>query len=75
MGIDHGAPEYVYRQLAAILRDKITSGEWPKRSKIPPIPELADTYGVAPMTVRRAIDVLVEEGLVIRVPSRGTFVA
>ncbi len=75
MGIDHGAPEYVYRQLAAILRRQILDGTLPSRARIPSLTDLVETYQVAPMTVRRAIDVLVEEGLVIRVPSRGTFVA
>ena len=75
MGIDHSAPEYVYLQLAAILREKIRSGELPPRAKLPTLVELTDIYDVAPMTARRAIAVLVSEGLVVTYPGRGTFVA
>ena len=74
MGVDHSAPEYVYRQLANALRARIASGEFPPRSRIPSLRQLEDEYQVAPMTVRRAVDVLVEEGLVVTMPGRGTFV-
>ena len=75
MGVDHAAPEYVYQQLAALLRARIQSGEFPPRSRIPSLRQLEAEYDVAPMTVRRAIQVLVDEGLVVTYPGRGTFVA
>lgn len=75
VGIDHSAPEYVYRQLAGILREQILSGQRPPRSKLPSLRALEDEYEVAPMTVRRAIDVLEAEGLVVKYPGRGNFVA
>jgi len=75
VAVDHGAPEYVYKQLAALLRARIESGEFPPRSRIPSLRQLEDEYEVAPMTVRRAIEVLVEEGAVVTMPGRGTFVA
>ena len=75
MGIDPSAPEYVYKQLAAIFRAQIKSGELPPRAKLPTLEELKDTYGVAPMTARRAMALLVEEGLAVTYPGRGTFVA
>jgi GntR family transcriptional regulator len=74
VGIDHSAPEYVYRQLAALLRSQIESGDLPPRSKIPSITDLAAAHDVAAVTVRKAIDLLVTEGLVVTYPGRGTFV-
>lgn len=72
--IEHTAPEPVYRQLAAIIRTRITSGEYPPRTAIPPITALAAEHQLAPMTVRHAIHVLVDEGLLTTVSGKGTFV-
>jgi DNA-binding GntR family transcriptional regulator len=72
--IDHGAAEFPFMQLAAILRERIRSGEYPPGRKIPAIIELEEESGLSTMTVRRAIAVLAGEGLVHTVPGRGTFV-
>jgi DNA-binding GntR family transcriptional regulator len=72
--IDHDAAEFPFLQLAAILRERITSGEYPPGRKIPPITELEEESGLSTMTVRRAVKVLAGEGLVHTVPGRGTFV-
>ena len=72
--IDHGAPEPPYQQLAAILAARITRGDWQPRRAIPSEARLTQEYGVARATVRRAIAVLVDQGVVFVVPQRGTFV-
>lgn len=74
MVIDHGGPEYLYVQLAGLLRAKIRSGEMPPRSRVPSLTSLAAEYDVADMTVRRALKVLKDEGLIETRPGRGTFV-
>jgi GntR family transcriptional regulator len=43
--------------------------------RVPPERELAEMWGVARMTLRRALDELVAEGLIVRQQGRGTFVA
>jgi DNA-binding GntR family transcriptional regulator len=70
--IDPGSPEHPYRQLARQLREQIESGEI--ASQLPSITDLTEETGLAVGTVRRAIDILVQEGLVQTVPGRGTFV-
>ena len=75
MTVDHDAAEYVYKQLAAVLRDQIRSGKLPAGSKIPSLTALCDEYEVAPMTAQHAVGMLKDEGLVITKPGRGTFVA
>jgi GntR family transcriptional regulator len=70
--IDASSPEHTYLQLAALLRKQIASGEIV--SQLPSITELTEETGLAVGTVRRAIKVLVQEGLVRTVPGRGTYV-
>ena len=72
--IDPTGPVPPYRQIAAILRARIESGEYPKGSRIPTESELVETYEVARTTARRSIALLREEGLVMTVPQRGTYV-
>jgi GntR family transcriptional regulator len=60
------------------LRDdfvlKIARQEWPAGEAIPGQEELAKSYGIAVGTVRKAVDLLVAEGLLERIQGRGTFV-
>lgn len=63
-----------YRQLAAILREQIESGELAADQPVPSETTLVQRYGVARGTVRHAIEVLRDEGLVVTVQGRGTFV-
>lgn len=64
----------VYLQLAAILREKITSGELQELDPLPSEKALSETYGVGRDTVRHALAVLRDEGLVFTVAQRGTYV-
>lgn len=66
--------EPAYAQLAGILRSRIVSGEFRAGDRLPTESELVETYGLSPMTVRRAIKVLLDERAVSTVPGRGTFV-
>ncbi|MBV9407062.1 MAG: GntR family transcriptional regulator [Acidobacteriaceae bacterium] len=58
-----------YGQIAHDLREAIMSGDYPAGSTLPAIPELMTRYDVARDTVRDAIGLLTNEGLVI--PKRG----
>ena len=63
-----------YAALAAAMRARIVAGEWPPGSAIPAEQTLAAEHGVALGTMRRALDLLAEDGLLERVHGRGTFV-
>ena len=63
-----------YAALAAAMRARIVAGEWPPGSAIPAEQTLAGEHGVALGTMRRALDLLAEQGLVERIHGRGTFV-
>ena len=67
--------EPLYRQLETLLRDQIAADQLKPGDQLPSEPDLASSHRMARMTARRAIDTLVQEGLLVRHRGRGTFVA
>jgi len=67
-----GVPKYL--AVARHIREEVVSGMVEPGSQLPGERVLATQLGVAPMTMRRALDHLVQEGLLERRPNRGTFV-
>ncbi len=65
----------VYVQVAEHIAARIEAGELPPRSKLPPERDLAEQYHVGYNTLRRAMDVLRDRGLIITMHGRGTYVA
>lgn len=65
----------LYQQIKALLLKSLQEGEWMPGEPIPSETELAGRYGVSQGTVRKAIDELAAENLVVRKQGRGTFVA
>ncbi len=63
-----------YQQLRDDLAAQIARQQWRPGDAIPTEAELAKLYNVAVGTVRKAVDVLVAEGLLERFQGRGTFV-
>jgi len=63
-----------YQQVRDQLTRRIAAGEWPPGQAIPTEPELCAQYEVSIGTLRKAIDVLVSEGMLVREQGRGTFV-
>jgi DNA-binding GntR family transcriptional regulator len=74
VSVDHDAETPLWQQLASILRAQIQSGELPPGRIMASEATLMQEHGLARGTVRKAIDALVQEGLVNRVQGRGTFV-
>lgn len=72
VSVDHDLPVPPYRQVAAILRKRIADGELVGR--LPGERYLASDYGVAVGTVRKALGLLRDEGLVETVHGWGTYV-
>lgn len=64
-----------YRTLARTLRDALVQGKYPDGVRLPTEAELAAEHKVSRQTVRRAFHDLVADGMVHRVPGRGTFAA
>jgi GntR family transcriptional regulator len=74
VSVDHDAETPLWLQLANLLRAKIRSGELQPGRIMPSETTLMQEHDLARGTVRKAIDVLADEGLVNRVQGRGTFV-
>ena len=64
----------LYAQVAAVLRQRITEGQWRPGERISTLEELEKEFGVARVTVRQAMDLLEKDGLIRRYQGRGTFV-
>jgi GntR family transcriptional regulator len=67
-------PTPLYLQLQRVLRDAITEREVEAKGAIPTERELANDFDVSRITVRKAVDGLVGEGLLTRRRGAGTFV-
>lgn len=68
-------PRIVADEVAARLRGKIEAGEWAALGRLPPERELAEEFGIARNTLRRAIGLLEDQGFVSRQVGRGSYLA
>ncbi len=64
----------LYHQIANVLRSRIFGGDWSEGERIPAETNLAETFGVSLLTVRQALTLLENEGLLVRRQGAGTFV-
>ena len=65
----------LYIQVASVMRRRIETKQWLPGQKISTLVELESEFEVARVTIRQAIDILREEGLLRSQQGRGTFVA
>ena len=65
----------LYQQIKALLLRSLQSGEWKPGEPIPSEVDLATRFRVSQGTVRKAIDELAAENLLLRRQGKGTFVA
>ena len=65
----------LYRQIKLLISQSLQAGEWKSGSAIPSETELAARFQVSQGTVRKAVDELATENLLVRRQGKGTFVA
>lgn len=65
---------YVYAQVADRIEQDIRTGRLPRGARLPNERALAEEYGIAPGTARRAVRELRDRGMVRTLPNKGTFV-
>ncbi len=71
--INHGAGA-AYEKVASELKSEILNGTYTENDRLPSEKELAKRYSISRWSVRCALDALVQEGLVRKMPSRGNVV-
>jgi DNA-binding GntR family transcriptional regulator len=72
--IDRQALDPAYAQLVNILKDQIAKGVYLPGNRLPSESELCKRYRVSPMTVRRSINCLLDQGIVTTIQGSGTYV-
>jgi GntR family transcriptional regulator len=65
----------LYEQVKRAVLAALSTGEWKQGEAIPPEKQLSERFGVSIGTLRKAIDELVMENILVRHQGRGTFVA
>jgi len=65
----------LYYQLYEAIKEAIDSGYWPAGGMMPSEPDLMRIFGISRIVVRQALSILEDDGQILRVRGRGTFVA
>lgn len=65
---------FLYQKVYQGIRERIENGSYPPGSKLPSDEELKESYQVSAITVKKALTMLKEEGLIQRTPGVGSFV-
>ncbi len=74
MSINRNSPIPLYRQLYALLRSQIEAREYRADDPLPTEEQLAEKYAVSRVTIRKALQILADEGFIVRQAGKGTFV-
>jgi GntR family transcriptional regulator len=65
----------LYFQLGAVLKEKVDTGAWQAGDRFPTEREIEEEFGVSRTVIRRALDLLVGDGGIVRIKGSGAFVA
>jgi GntR family transcriptional regulator len=68
------SPTPLYHRIYAVMRERIVKDYYPADRPIPSEAELAESFSVSRITVRKAMEMLTAERLVTRTRGRGTFI-
>lgn len=74
-GLQHESFIPLYHQLKEKIKDSIDSGMWKVGDKIPSENQLMEQFSISRNTARKAIEELVQEGILYRTQGKGTFIA
>jgi GntR family transcriptional regulator len=69
------SPIPLYSQVRESVRERITDGTFAAHARLPAEGKMSDIFGVSRITIRQAISDLQKEGVIFKVPGKGTFVS
>ena len=72
---DKTIPQPLYSQIAEWIREQISTKEWAEHEQLPSEEDLSKELGVSRGTLRKALSYVIQEGLLVQVQGKGTFVA
>jgi DNA-binding transcriptional regulator YhcF (GntR family) len=64
-----------WRQVAAVIRERIADGTYPPRSRVPSVLQLQAEFGIAAATGQKVHRALRDDGLIYTEPGLGSFVS
>jgi GntR family transcriptional regulator len=65
----------MYSQIREIIRRRVLDGSYAPHSQMPSEAQMMETFGVSRITIRQALGDLQKDGLIFKVPGKGSFVA
>jgi GntR family transcriptional regulator len=69
------SPVPLYAQVKEILRERILDGTYPPHAQLPAESEMGSIFGVSRITVRQALNDLQKEGVIFKIPGKGSYVS
>ena len=73
--LNNGSMIPIYEQLVGQIKGQILSGELPENEALPSVRSLSSGLKISALTVKKAYDKLEEDGFVVTVHGKGTYVA
>ena len=73
--INHSSMQPIYEQIVEQIKGMVMRGELKENTPLPSVRGMAKDLKVSALTVKKAYDVLTEEGLIVTVHGKGSFVA
>ena len=73
--INHSSMQPIYEQIVEQIKEKILNGELPEEMMLPSVRTMAKDLKISALTVKKAYDALTQEGFVVTVHGKGSFVA
>lgn len=67
--------QYLYKQLAKIIKEQLEKGVYKPGDRLPSMDDLAKEFSINKITVRKALQELMAEGLIFSIPAQGTYVS